>query len=76
MGDVNERDAAEQRAREAWEARFQHMSAANAWASIAREQPHRQRVNEILSRWMGAYADADAEAERAFLALATEASNA
>jgi len=76
MGDVNERDAAEQRAREAWEARFKHLSAANAWASIAREQPHRQRVNEILSRWMGAYADADAEAERAFLALATEASNA
>lgn len=69
----NEREAAEMRAREAWEARYKHMGAASAWDAIAIERPERARVSEILARWMAAYADADAEAERAFLALATEA---
>lgn len=73
-GDVSsEREAAEMRAREAWDARFRHARAASTWDAIARERPEHARVNETLARWMAAYADSDAEAERAFLALATEA---
>lgn len=76
MSVTDEREAAETRAREAWDARFRHARAASIWDAIARERPERARVSEILARWMAAYAVADAEAERAFLALATEASNA
>jgi len=61
---------AEDRAASAWDARFKHVKAANIWAAVAHESPARREVSEILSRWMEAYADADAEAEMAFSALA------
>ena len=67
---------AEDRAREAWEARIKHVRASNTWAEIAAEHRERRPVYEILARWMAAYADADAEAERAFRELATRGDTA
>ena len=61
---------AEDRAQNAWEARFKHVKAANTWSAVAHESPQRREVSEILSTWMAAYADADADAERAFRELA------
>jgi len=61
---------AEDRASSAWDARFKHVKAANTWLAVAHESPARREVSEILATWMVAYADADAEAERAFSALA------
>lgn len=69
MGNDGMKRYAEDRAREAWEARFKHVRAAHEWAAIANERPERRAVCEILARWMAAYADADAEAERAFSEL-------
>lgn len=65
---------AEKRAREAWEARINHRKASNTWAEVADElnvtEPLSMFVCEIHARWMSAYADADAAAERAFRELA------
>jgi hypothetical protein len=61
---------ASDRAHNAWDARFKHVKAANTWLAVAHESPQRREVSEILAQWMTAYADADAEAERAFSALA------
>ncbi len=67
---------AEDRAREAWEARIKHVRASTTWAASADERPERRAVCEIRARWMAAYADADAEAERAFRELATRGDTA
>ena len=44
--------------------------AARAWAAIAREEPEKRELCEILSRYMGAYADADKAAEKELRDLA------
>jgi hypothetical protein len=63
---------ASDREREAWEARFKHMKAGHTWAAIATEKPESREVSEILSKWMYAYGDADADAEKAFRELAAK----
>ena len=59
-------EEAERREREAWEARFRHVRAANIWTSVGEETPERRELCAILSAWQEAYADADAKAEAAF----------
>jgi hypothetical protein len=66
------KDAARMREREAWDQRYKHSKAANAWLASAKELPASTNLAEILAEWMTAYADADAAAERAFRALAVE----
>jgi hypothetical protein len=66
--------AAASRAREAWKQRFRHAKAASAWAAHAHEKPDTREVSEVLAAWMDAYATADAEAEKAFCAIAARVS--
>ena len=62
------------RAEEAWTKRYLHAKAARTWDAIAREEPDRRAVSEVLAKWMAAYEAADAEAEQAFRALAAKVS--
>src|SRR5882672_6341087 len=63
---MSEAESAARRAHEAWEARFKHVRAAQNWTEISSERPEMKRVSETLAKWMVAYANADAAAERAF----------
>ena len=71
-GESNLATAARLRESEAWDQRFKHSKAQNAWAQVADEKPDTREVSEILATWMGEYADADAKAERAFRDLAAK----
>ena len=62
---------AEDRANEAWDQRYKHVKAASAWQAAACGRPESREVSEILAKWMSAYSDADAAAERAFRELAS-----
>lgn len=67
------------REREAWDNRYKHGKASRTWAAIAIENEGTDKRPSsaecrILSEWMAAYEAADAAAEKAFRALATEAS--
>lgn len=66
--------SSEARARmsEAWDARYKHGKAARTWDAVANEKPEGRALYLILAKWMAAYEAADAEAEREFLALASE----
>ena len=59
-----------ERAEQAWDKLLDHNRAARAWAAIAREEPEKRELCEILSRYMGAYADADKAAEKELRDLA------
>ena len=57
---------------DAYSARYTHGKASRTWSQVAIEQPQRAEICEILARWMAAYEDADAEAEKAFRELAAQ----
>jgi hypothetical protein len=71
--------SAEMREREAWENRYKHGKASRTWDAIARENEASGKLPtpaecRILADWMAAYEAADAAAEKAFRALATDSS--
>jgi hypothetical protein len=59
------------RAHDSRNARYKHGKAARTWDAVAREQPARREICEILARQMAAYEAADAQAEHELTALAS-----
>lgn len=65
------------REHEAWENRYKHGKAARTWDAIATENEGTEKRPasaecRILAEWMAAYETADAAAEAAFRALASQ----
>ena len=58
------------RANEAHDQRYKHGKAARTWDAVGDEHGDRAPVCRILARWMYAYEEADAAAQKAFMDLA------